>query len=209
MSWGGAAAPARSTLNLNARVQGTRCVACGVNLDAWHILVECSRIAADRIQALMQCERAASSAACEQGVPAPPSRRVDLATAHGRMQFFCLCLGEVWLYDPACTEVSEGEGVEAKAHTAREAAWQSHRRAAQPARRGLGPRAAGSRARRSSLTTAVLPPLMRFAEHALRDTLIHIGVVALPNDAHAAERRADMRRDASRGTVTVTGRPTG
>ena len=118
----------------------------------------------------------------------------------------------MWLYDPACTEVSEGEGVEAKAHTARDAAWQSHRRAAQPARRGLGPRGAGSRARRSSLTTAVLPPLMRFAEHALRDTLIHIGVVALPSDERATERRADMRRDmrrdVRRGTVTVTGRPT-
>ena len=53
---------------------------------------------------------------------------------------------------------------------------------------------------------------MRLAEHALRDTLIHNGVVALPSDERAAERRADMRRDVrrdvQRDTVTVTGRPT-
>jgi hypothetical protein len=130
-------------------------------LDAWHVIIECSRYKLDRDQALAGARATAGRQHETQrragGIgpdTLPPVAGIRLDTDHGRWQFFCLCLGGRWDADPAHPDVSAGDGDSAARHTRLESRWQ---RAFSALKGGRSARS------RSLLATATYPVLMKYA----------------------------------------------
>jgi hypothetical protein len=160
------------------------CPTCGVVLDAWYLIVECSRHAQARRQALEECVAGVALAA-GTGVPAPPVDRIDLGTDGGRAQFFCLCLGSVWMYDPAPAEWAAGEGRDAVARRGWEAEWQAHRRAQQ-----LPASQCQRQLRRSALTTIILPLFTKFAHSTYENEMKRLGLTGTQQSAASGRTAA-------------------